>query len=91
MDIFATHSGITRDYRDYINSFILIEDVKIRNTVQQELESGKLWPEPLIQFNPAFRKAGHVDALTVILGLHPGLAHAFSGFHLFRRARGHTI
>jgi superfamily II DNA/RNA helicase len=83
MDIFATHGDITRDYRDYINSFILIEDEKIRNTVQQELESGKLWPEPLIQFNPAFRKAGRIDGLTGKLDLHPGLAHAFSGFHMF--------
>jgi superfamily II DNA/RNA helicase len=83
MDIFATHKDITRDYRDYINSFILIEDEKIRETVQSELESGKLWPEPLIQFNPAFRKAGRIDSLTETMGLHPGLADAFSGFHLF--------
>ena len=83
MDIFATHSDIVRDYREYINSFILIEDEQIRGKVQQELESGKLWPDPLIQFNPAFRKAGPIDQVCKETGLHPGLNQAFAGYQLF--------
>jgi hypothetical protein len=84
MDIFATHSDITQDYSDYIHSFIHIADENIRSTVNQELDSGKLWPAPLIQFNPAFRKEGTVDTIVDGMGLHSGLKHTFAGFQLFQ-------
>ncbi len=84
MDIFATHADITRDYRDYINSFIRIADERIRQSVYKELESGKLWPDPLIQFNPAFKKAGPIEQVADRLGLHHDLKRTFTGFHLYQ-------
>ena len=54
-DIFPIHKKILDRYRDYIESFIDIADEDIREAVAQELRSGKLWPEPLIQFNPGVR------------------------------------
>jgi superfamily II DNA/RNA helicase len=84
MDIFETHGDITRDYREYIKSFIHIKDQRIREEVDKQLESGKLWPEPLIQFNPAFERAGGIDNLARRMSLHPGLTAAFKGYRLFR-------
>ncbi len=84
MDIFETHADITRDYRDYINSFINIADGRIRGEVNRELESGKLWPDPLIQFNPAFKKAGPIEQIAGSLGLHSGLRDTFAGFQLYK-------
>lgn len=84
MDIFQTHADIVGDYRDYIQSFIHIKDDRIRTAVLDELRNGRLWPEPLIQFNPAFEPAGLIGEIEKREGLHPGLRHAFHDFTLFR-------
>lgn len=83
-DIFATHRSILSDYKSYIQSFIHIKDTRIRQEVEQQLETGKLWPEPLIQFNPFFDQSGSVEELVPKMGLHKGLTAAFSGYKLFR-------
>ena len=44
---------IVADYANYIQSFINIDDAAISQKVDSELAAGKLWPEPLLQFNPA--------------------------------------
>jgi superfamily II DNA/RNA helicase len=62
-DIFKLHSLIVDDYKSYIQSFINISDPEIREVVEKELTKGKLWPEPLIQFNPAFETYGDVAEL----------------------------
>lgn len=43
------------EYKAYIESFVNIGDDRIRQLVTHEISNGKLWPEPLIQFNPSFR------------------------------------
>ena len=53
-DIFNLHSLIVDNFKAYIQSFININDPDIREVVENELKKGKLWPEPLIRFNPAF-------------------------------------
>ncbi len=62
-DIFKLHSLIVDDYRSYIQIFININDPEIREVVENDLSQGKLWPEPLIQFNPAFETYGEVPEL----------------------------
>ncbi len=84
MDIFQAHRNIVGDYSSYIKSFIRIKDADIASKIDQELDSGKLWPEPLIQFNPSFEMAGSIDEVVSSLKLHPGLTHAFMGFQLYR-------
>jgi hypothetical protein len=64
MDIFKIHSQIVADYQSYIRSFIRIKDEAIRTAVEDELNRGKLWPEPLIQFNPAYEIAGDITKIT---------------------------
>lgn len=84
MDIFKTHEDILRDYREFISSFIHIKDEQIRRKVEAELNSGSLWPEPLIQFNPAFELDGPIEAVVQRLGLEPGLSAAFHKFVLYK-------
>ncbi len=84
MNIFETHSRIVSDYASYISSFIKISDPKIREVVEGELSQGKLWPEPLLQFNPAFEIAGGIDLLAESDGFHPDLHHIFSEYKLYR-------
>lgn len=78
MNIFKIHSSIINDYKSYIQSFINIKDKKIREKVDNELHSKKLWPNPLIQFNPSFAAGESVGDLVKSGNLHPNLAKAFS-------------
>ncbi len=71
MDVFALRDRLIDDYSDYVHSFIEIRDPRIRAEVERELEGGRLWPEPLIQLNPAFETGGSVDDL-----VDEGLLHA---------------
>lgn len=84
MNIFETHAHIVSDYASYISSFIKIADPKIREVVEGELTQGKLWPEPLLQFNPAFEIVGGIDQLTESEGFHPDIRHIFSEYKLYR-------
>lgn len=84
MNIFETHSRIIEDYANYIQSFLNIADQDIRAQVETELSAGKLWPEPLLQFNPSFEMAGAVSDLTRSGLLHRDLGEIFKGYSLYR-------
>jgi len=71
MDVFALRQRLVDDYATYIQSFINISDPRIADTVAQELEAGLLWPEPLIQLNPAFEPGAWIDTLVADGTLHP--------------------
>ncbi len=58
MNVFDTHRQIVADYAQYIRSFINISDSEIASTVEASLSEGRLWPQPLLQFNPAYEQAG---------------------------------
>jgi ATP-dependent helicase YprA (DUF1998 family) len=84
MDVFQTHSRIVSDYKNYIRSFLKIADPEIKQVVETELAKGKLWPEPLLQFNPAFGISGTVDDLVAKGALHPDIRDIFKGYKLYR-------
>jgi ATP-dependent helicase YprA (DUF1998 family) len=65
------------DYQSYIQSFININDSEIHEIVEKELNNGKLWPKPLIQFNPAFATYGEVTELVAEGLLNEQLADVF--------------
>lgn len=62
-NIFDLHNEILDDYKLYIDSFINISDKAIEEKVQKEFNSGNLYPEPLVQFNPSFEAGGKVEDL----------------------------
>jgi superfamily II DNA or RNA helicase len=85
MNIFSLHQNVVQDYQDYIKSFISIADKRISETVSESLDGGKLWPEPLLHFNPSFQEAGNIDKLVKdSKGFHSGLAQAFKGYTIFQ-------
>jgi hypothetical protein len=63
MDSFKIHGQVIGDYRGYIESFIQIRDGEIRAVVDDALAQGRLWPEPLIQFNPSYQMTGNLADL----------------------------
>lgn len=63
MDVFQLRDRIIKDYSSYIGSFIQIHDDRIKQAVDKELNDGLLWPDPLLQLNPAFAWGGWIEEL----------------------------
>lgn len=78
MNILSFHNRLVENYKTYINSFINIKDPGVLNFVGKELDEQKLWPEPLVQFNPTFETARPMDELVTANGLHPELSKIFT-------------
>lgn len=56
-DIFGLRDHVVRDYREYVESFIHIRDPRIEHFVQDMLAGGELWPDAVLQLNPAYEAA----------------------------------
>ncbi|MEJ2330802.1 MAG: hypothetical protein P8Z33_13310, partial [Gammaproteobacteria bacterium] len=63
MDVFELRHKLVSDYEAYTTSFVQINDERIRDYVATKLAEGLLWPEPLIQLNPAFEPGAWIDQL----------------------------
>lgn len=79
MDVFRLRDSIIKDYSHYIGSFIQISDDRIRQIVDHELNVGLLWPDPLLQLNPAFAWGGWIDDLITQGILAPECSKIFRG------------
>jgi len=77
MNIFDFRNQLIGDYASYIKSFIQIRDPHISSYVQQKLQEGVLWPEPLIQLNPLFARGESIEGLVARSVLHRECARIF--------------
>jgi ATP-dependent helicase YprA (DUF1998 family)/very-short-patch-repair endonuclease len=77
LDVFELRGKLIEDYGQYATSFVNIADERIRSHVDEELRTGLLWPEPLIQLNPAFESGGTVDELVARGHLNPECQRIF--------------
>jgi len=84
MDILSFHHQLITNYREYIRSFLNIKDARIALEVNQGLEDKKLWPEPLIQFNPGYEKGNSFSTLSNEGIIHNELEHAFGSYNLYK-------
>ena len=87
MNVFDTHRQIVGDYAEYIRSFINISDPEIERTVKDSLSEGRLWPQPLLQFNPAYEQVGTVEEAITAGLLHHDTRHIFDAYSLYRHQR----
>ena len=87
MNVFDTHRQVVQDYARYIRSFINISDSDIAREVENSLSRGHLWPQPLLQFNPAYEQTGTVDEAVSSGLLHDDTRHIFAGYSLYRHQR----
>jgi ATP-dependent helicase YprA (DUF1998 family) len=63
MDVFALRERVVNDYKNYIESFVRIRDKQIDEFVHQQFASGALWPDPILQLNPAYEPGPTLDDL----------------------------
>jgi len=78
LDIFNLRDEIVGDYRRYIESFLKIRDPQVAAFVDRELQRGELWPDPLVQLNPSYKKGATVTQLVQRGVLHPDCSHYFA-------------
>lgn len=77
MNVFQLQRRLIGEYASYVKSFIRIKDPRIRDHVERELDEGLLWPEPLIQLNPAFEPGDWIDELVAAGVLHEECSRIF--------------
>lgn len=63
MDAFALRDKLIEEYKFYINSHIHIDDSRIARLVSTALSEGALWPDPLVELNPAYKKSSTISEL----------------------------
>src|SRR5256885_5645387 len=84
MDVFDLRQRLVDDYADFTRSFVNIRDPRIAAHVDHELAEGLLWPEPIVQLNPAFESGGTVEELIAAGTLHEQCRP------IFRRGKSET-
>lgn len=84
MDIFKIHDNIVEEYKKFLQSFIKVKNEEIRTKIDNALNSGKILPEPLIQFNPSYEKSDSLDKIVDKYQLHKDLTKIFKGYNLFK-------
>ena len=77
-DVFSIHEKVIEDYKSFVSSFINIKDDKIKKNVEEEIEKGRFWPEPLIRFNPSFEQGESLQSLCNKDILHPEIENIFT-------------
>jgi ATP-dependent helicase YprA (DUF1998 family) len=78
MSIFDLHAQVLADYRDFVRSFFIITDERVRQFVEHALdEEAQLWPDFLLQVSPAYARPATVDELAMQNVLHETTARIF--------------
>ena len=77
MNIFEYRKKLVGDYGSYLKSFINISDQRISAYVDEELDKGALWPEPLLQLNPSFEQGRSIEQLVSEKILHEKCGKSF--------------
>jgi ATP-dependent helicase YprA (DUF1998 family) len=77
MNIFDFRRRLVDDYAGYTRGFIHVREPRLREFIDRQLDEGVLWPEPLIQLNPAFEPGESIDELVSRGDLHPECSRIF--------------
>ena len=85
MDIFRFRDHLTRDYAEYVRSFIRIATADVADVVDRAIEDQLLWPEPIVQLNPSYRPGDYIRDLVA-----EGTLHETSG-RVFRRGKDNDL
>ena len=88
LDVFELRKQVVDEYQKYVHSFVRVFDERIHGYIKRRLSEGALWPEAVLQLNPAFemdRTLGEMAGDGVLM---PDTARFFGeGLRLFRHQR----
>jgi len=74
MDVFSLRDRVIGDFQQYVESFLEIDDRRPREFVSERIQAGTLWPDPILQLNPAFESGPTIGEL-----VNDGTLHEFCG------------
>jgi hypothetical protein len=77
MDVFALRESLIDEYSGFARSFTEVRAPDIRAPIAAAYDSGRFWPDPLVQINPRFKPGRSVAALVADGVLHPACAKLF--------------
>lgn len=83
MDVFKLRDYVVDEYKSYVESFVNIADERIDAYVQERLDSGELWPQAVLQLNPAYEPAERLDELVdagILIPVPPSSSDRLLGF-----------
>lgn len=83
MDAFHLHQNVIDNYAAYLRSFFPPMDEKMRAEVEGAMASGRFIPEPLLQFNPAFKSSQELKDLVAQGIIGEETKRAFGDIKLF--------
>ena len=78
MNIFNLRDKTISDYEAFLKSFLKINDSRIKDFVDKELSDGVLWPDSILQLNPAYKFASTIQELVDKQILHPDCVNFFN-------------
>jgi hypothetical protein len=61
VDAFGVLAEVLDDYESFVSGFLNIQDDRVRQKVETEIQDGLLWPEPWLALNPAFEGQRNCD------------------------------
>lgn len=77
MDVFSLRERLIGDYSAFARSFTHIRADDIRSQVDGAFDSGRYWPDPLIQINPRFKRGRSTKEHADLGELHSQCADIF--------------
>jgi hypothetical protein len=77
LDIGQLRDRVVQEYGDYVKSFVKVRDDRIAAFVDESLDEGVLWPDPLLQLNPAYQPGPSVEELAARGEVAPDAAQFF--------------
>ncbi|HNW74278.1 MAG TPA: DEAD/DEAH box helicase [Bacteroidales bacterium] len=83
MQAFKVHQAVVEDYKNYLNSFTLIKDRRIKEKVEEAFKGSFFLPDALIQFNPSYKTDLTLDELEEERLIEPDLKKIFGNYRLY--------
>ena len=85
MDVFQLRETVVGEYKNYVESFVRIYDERVDEFVRTQLAAGELWPEAMLQLNPAFVANRTLGELATAGTIRPETARFFGdGLELYQ-------
>lgn len=84
VDIFQLRDRVVGEYRAYAESFVHILDGRLDEFVRRKLAEGRLWPDAVLQLNPAYQLGPTLGELADVGEIAPETARFFGrGLRLY--------
>ena len=88
LDVFQLRQSVVDEYQDYVRSFVNVLDSRIEAFVGGKLDRGELWPDPVLQLNPAYVRAETLGELAAQGTIEDSTARFFDqGLRLYKHQR----